>query len=90
MIKAVVVKNSNGGTIMAKGYIEWEHSAENGLIIRIKPEFGQLMNEEVHQHAVATKKEMLMTMRSLIDVAIQRTEGKKEKNKKRGVAIKVE
>ena len=75
---------------MVKGYIEWEHTEEEGLVLRCKPSFMDLVNGETRQHAMAARKEILLTMRSLIDVAIKRTDEKETKPGQHGVKIKVE
>jgi hypothetical protein len=75
---------------MVKGFIEWEHTEEDGLILRCKPSFIDLTDGETRQHAIAARKEILLTMRSLIDGAIKRTDEKETKSKQRGVKINVE
>ena len=75
---------------MVKGFIEWEHTEEDGLVLRCKPSFINLVDGETRQHAMAARKEILLTMRSLIDVAIKRTDEKETKSGGRGVKIKVE
>ena len=75
---------------MVKGFIEWEHTQEEGLVLRCKPSFIDLTNGEARQHAMAARKEILLTLRSLIDVAIKRTDEKETKSGKSGVKIKVE
>ncbi len=77
---------------MAKGSIEWEHTPEDGLVLRIKPAGGGIFSGETRKHAMAARKEMLLAIRSLIDVAVSRME---EKEKKAGTGkgatkIKVE
>ena len=46
--------------------------------------------EEFLQHTQAARREMLLAMRSLIDAAIERAEGKEGKPKKKATKIKVE
>ena len=75
---------------MARGNIEWEHTPEDGLVLRFKPSLLGLDTTEVRQHAIAAHKEILLTLRSLVDVAIKRTEAKESKNEKRGTKIEVE
>ena len=75
---------------MAKGNIEWEHTPEDGLVLRFKPSLLGLDTTEVRQHATAARKELLLTLRSLVDIAIKRTEAKESKNEKRGTKIEVE
>jgi hypothetical protein len=75
---------------MPKGTIEWEYDPEDGLILRIKPMFRKLVSEEARAHVKASRKEMLMALRSLIDATVQQME-KKEKNTGKGrTKIKVE
>jgi hypothetical protein len=75
---------------MVKGYIEWEHTPEEGLVLRCKPSFLELGTGEARQHATNARKEILLTMKSLIDVAIKRTEANEKKSGEHGVKIKVE
>lgn len=75
---------------MVKGFIEWEHTEEDGLVLRCKPSFINLVDGETRQHAMAARKEILLTMRSIIDVAIKRTDEKETKPGQHGVKIKVE
>ena len=75
---------------MVKGSIEWEHTQEDGLVLRFRPSFIGLAYGEARQHAMAARKEMLLTVRSLIDAAIKRTEEKESNPKKRGTKITVE
>ena len=75
---------------MIKGCIEWEHNQEDGLMLRIKPPMVGLATGEALQHAMAARREILLTLRSLIDVAIKRTDKKESKAKQRGTKIKVE
>jgi hypothetical protein len=75
---------------MVKGSIEWEYTPEGGLVLRLRPSFTGLATGEARQHAMAARKEMLLTLRSLIDVAVKQTEEKTDKEDKRGTKIKVE
>jgi hypothetical protein len=75
---------------MVKGSIAWEHNAEDGLVIRLKPGLSGLFAGEVRQHTVAARKEVLLALRSLIDIAVQQTEEKEGKVKKSVAKIKVE
>jgi hypothetical protein len=80
---------------MAKGCIEWEHDEENGLVLRIKPGYKDMAATtaaaaEVIQHAMAANREILLTMKSMIDLAVQRTEEKAAKASQRATKIKVE
>ncbi len=75
---------------MVKGSIEWEHNPEEGLILRIKPPFGFKDIGETHKHVMAARKEMLLALRSLIDVAVNHLEEKEKKTKQPRTEIKVE
>ena len=75
---------------MKKGSIEWEESEEEGLVIRIKPAPHKMVSAEVREHAAAVRKELLLLVKSLIDVAVTGM-GEKESNSKKGrTKIKVE
>ncbi len=75
---------------MAKGTIEWEHNPEEGLVLRIKPGLGALFSGETRKHVIAARKEMLMALRSIIDVAVTRMEEKEKKTEKRRTKIDVD
>jgi|WetSurMetagenome_2_1015567.scaffolds.fasta_scaffold994365_1 hypothetical protein len=75
---------------MVKGCIEWEYDAENGLVLHIKPIPGGLMEGELHQHMLAARKEMLLALRGLIDVAVKHTEEKESQSPNSGTRIKVD
>jgi hypothetical protein len=73
---------------MPKGSIEWEYHPEEGLTLHIKPVLRKLVLGETRTHVKASRKEMLMAFRSLIDAAIQRMEEKAPE--KRRTKIKIE
>jgi hypothetical protein len=75
---------------MPKGSIEWEYHPEEGLTLHIRPIFRKLVLGEARTHVRASRKEMLMAFRSLIDAAIQRMEEKEKAPEKRRTKIKVE
>ncbi len=55
---------------MAKGSIEWELDPGKELVIRFRP---PMMGNggEIIRHTRAARKEMLMAVRGLIDIAVQ-------------------
>ncbi len=69
---------------MTKGSIEWEYTSEDGLVLRLKPAFRHLFSEETRSHIRATRREMLMTVRSLIDLAVQKMDDEKETASQKG------
>lgn len=75
---------------MVKGSIEWEHSEEEGLVLRIKPSVGEIMTGDILQHAMAARTEILLALRSLIDIAVSRTGEKGNKTRKPMTKIKVD
>jgi hypothetical protein len=76
---------------VSKGSIEWEYNEKDGLVLRLKPGLEDLAAAgEVLQHAMSAKKEILLTLKSLIDVAAMRMEKKETPAKKRPTKIKVE
>lgn len=75
---------------MVKGSIEWEHSPEEGLVLRFKHPFGGMAAGETYKHAVAARKEILLAVRGIIDVAVKRLEEKEQKTEKPRTKIKVE
>jgi hypothetical protein len=75
---------------MAKGSIEWEHTPEDGLVLRIKPALGELFTGETRKHALAARKEMLLVFRGLIDIAVNKMEEKEKKTDKHRTKIEVQ
>ncbi len=73
---------------MVKGSIEWEYEKEKGLVLHISPAPIGLLGGEVYRHAKAARKEMLLTLRSVIDLAIAKTDEKQDD--KGATKIKVE
>ena len=75
---------------MVKGSIEWEHTPEEGLVLRIKPPFGRMGAGETYKHAMAARKEMLLAVRSIIDVVVKHLEEKEKKTEKPRTKINIE
>jgi hypothetical protein len=75
---------------MVKGSIEWEHNPGEGLVLRIKSPFGGMDAAETRKHALAARKEILLALRSLIDVAVKHLEEKEQKTENTRTKIKVE
>jgi hypothetical protein len=63
---------------MGERFLECEHSPEEGLTIRFKPSSFHLLPDATMGHVRTAKKEVLLAVRSLLDVAIERLE-KEEK-----------
>jgi hypothetical protein len=63
---------------MPKGSIEWEYLPEEGLVLHIRPMFRKMMTDEARAHVKASRKEMLMALRSLLDATIQKLEEKEK------------
>ncbi len=58
---------------MTKGTIEWEHEPGKELVLRFKPPvIGS--GGEIMRHTRAARKEMLMAVRGMIDIAIGQME----------------
>jgi hypothetical protein len=75
---------------MLSGSIEWEHRADEGLILRFKPPLRKIVPDETRGHVRAARKEMLLALRGLVDAAIVREEEAGKKAEKRRVKIEVE
>jgi hypothetical protein len=75
---------------MVKGSIEWEYDAEKGLVLRINPVPGVLAGGEVRQHMLSARKEMLIALKSIIDVAVKHMEEKESRTQEGSTRIKVE
>jgi hypothetical protein len=75
---------------MVKGSLEWEYDKDKGLVIHLSPVPPGLSAGEVCRHARSVKKEMLLTLRSLIDLAVKQTEQAENQTEKGGTKIKVE
>jgi hypothetical protein len=73
-----------------QGSIDWEHSEEEGWVIRIKPGSSHLLCEDLHVHASSARKEILLAMQSLIDLAVKKMDEKENSRKGGGSHIKVE
>ncbi len=75
---------------MAKGSIEWEHTPENGFMLRVKPGLGAMFSDEVCKRAITSRKEILMAFRDLIDSAVKRLEEREKKTESHSTKIEVE
>ena len=75
---------------MPKGSIEWEYHPQEGLTLHIKPVFRKLVLGETGTHIRASRREMLLAFRSLIDAAVQKMDEKEKTTEKRRTKIKVE
>jgi hypothetical protein len=75
---------------MVKGSIQWEHTPEEGLVVKIKPGMPGLFTGETRRHVKAARKEMLLAVRNLIDIAVAHMEAKENKAQKQGTKIEVE
>ena len=56
---------------MADNFLECEHSPETGLVIRFRPAYLRLLPDATVGHVRAAKREVLLALRSLLDVAIE-------------------
>lgn len=59
---------------MAEKILECDHSPEEGLVIRFRPASFRLLPDASVEHLRAAKREVLLALRSLLDVAIERLE----------------
>jgi len=75
---------------MVKGSVEWEYDKDKGLVIHLSPIPPGLCAGEVSRHVRAVKREMLLTLRSLIDLAVKQTEQAENQTEKGSTKIKVE
>lgn len=75
---------------MPKGSIEWEYDTEEGLTLHIRPKFRKLVLGEARSHVRASRKEMLLAFRSLIDAAVKKMDEKEKAPEKRRTKIKIE
>ncbi len=75
---------------MVKGSIQWEHTPEEGLVVRIKPSMPELFTGETRKHVKAARKEMLLAIRNLIDIAVTHMEAKENKEQKQATKIEVQ
>ncbi len=75
---------------MRKGSIEWEYDPEEGLVLHIHPMFRGLVSEETRAHIRASRKEMLLALRNLLDISIQKMEQTEKATGKGRTKIKVE
>ena len=75
---------------MVKGTIQWEHTPEEGLVVRIKPAMPGLFTGETRKHVKAARKEMLLAIRNLIDIAVTHMDAKENKDQKQATKIEVQ
>ncbi len=75
---------------MPKGSIEWEYDIEEGLTLHIHPMFRKMVTEETRAHIRASRKEMLIALRGLLDMTIQKMEEHEKTPGKGRAKIKVE
>ena len=75
---------------MVKGTIQWEHTPEEGLVVRIKPGMPGLFTGETRKHVKAARKEMLLAIRNLIDIAVTHMDAKENKDQKQATKIEVQ
>jgi hypothetical protein len=79
---------------MVKGGIErpfeYEYRPGEELVLRFRSPVIDLIPAEVHEHLVASRKELLLAMRSFVDAAISRLEERERARTKRRTKIKVE
>ena len=79
---------------MVKGGVErpfeYEYRPGEELVLRFRSPLIDLIPAEVHEHLVAGRKELLLAMRSFVDVAISRLEEREQARARRRSEIKVE
>jgi hypothetical protein len=75
---------------MLKGTIQWEQTPEEGLVVRIKPGMPRLFTGETRKHVRAARKEMLLAVRNLIDIAVTQMDAKDNKDQKQATRIEVQ
>jgi hypothetical protein len=75
---------------MSERIFEVEHEPEGGVVIRIRPaKFLPLFPESARSHFWAAHKEGLLTLRDLIDAAVERAE-REEKTRRTREKVEVE
>jgi hypothetical protein len=81
---------SPGGENMSDRIFEVEHRPGEEWVLRFKsPKFYGL-SDSTRQHMLAAQKEILLTLRSILDVAIERTEKSSEARKRKRTKIEVQ
>jgi hypothetical protein len=75
---------------MPKGSIEWAYHPQEGLTLHIKPVFGKMALGEAGAHARASRREMLLALRSLIDATVKKMDEREKAPVKRRTKIKIE
>lgn len=76
---------------MLKGSIEWEHVHGEGLVLRVKrPTVCGDRTREMGEHFLGASREVLLTVRALLDTAIQRIEEKEKRAEQKRTNIEVE
>ncbi len=72
---------------MVKGRIEWDYEPKEGLTVRINPGLAELLDVE---KAAEARKQVLVAIRNLIDVAVKRMDETEGASGKKATKIKVE
>ena len=79
---------------MVKGGVErpfeYEYRPGEELVLRFRSPVIDLIPAEVHEHLVASRKELLLAMRGFVDAAISRLEERERARTQRRTEIKVE
>lgn len=79
---------------MVKGDVErpfeYEYRPGEELVLRFRSPLIDLLPAEVHEHLVASKRELLLAMRCFVDAAISRLEEREQARAQRRTEIKVE
>ncbi|MGD0765768.1 MAG: hypothetical protein ABR978_05620 [Dehalococcoidia bacterium] len=75
---------------MAEKLFECEWTPEGELVFRLRKPAKHVLNPEIRGHVLEARKEVLMALRSLIDVALERMDEKEKGTGRRRTQIKVE
>ena len=75
---------------MGEKFLECEHSPEEGFVLRFKPASFHLLPDVTVGHIRAAKRESLLALRSLLDVAIERLEKESKASSKAPTKIEVQ
>ena len=72
-------------------FVEFDYDPEEDeIVLRLRSPFLRLIPEETRTHIMSARKETLLAFRSLLDVAIKKTEEREKPRSRRRTEIKVE
>ena len=75
---------------MSNSILEVEHRPNGEVVLRFKSPQLWRLPDTTKQHLLATQKEMLLALRSMLDMAIEKTEEAEKTKRKKKTKIEVQ